>query len=146
MFNKHNFKIAEMPVNAKDKYFSCPVIMEKNRTVATNGRQLIIVDAPDMPADEYPAITGVELIADFEPFQIDFLTAKTLGKSIPKSRLPILEHVNIGKNPEGKTCFVTTDTKTTSIPPTQNHRKVGSINWGRWCCYILRGNHCIYPH
>jgi hypothetical protein len=89
VLNKNNFEIAKLLSDADDaQSVHRSLRVEPKATVATDGRLLVKVTAPEVAATLFTPIEGIDAAEWFTPFLIDRETALKIGKAIPKNGLP----------------------------------------------------------
>jgi hypothetical protein len=111
MYNKANFSVAGIAdKSGRGSYRRFGVNFTPKCTMGTNGQALMLVTTPrNAPVAEFPVIQGEMVIDTFAPFMISREDAEGIAKTIPKSRMPILENAGVLKSDNGDAIFVTTD-------------------------------------
>ena len=94
---KNNLEIAELCPKASNRYTLMSVYICPDKTVVSDAKYLIEVQAPNSEAAEFPTLDGCTQAETFEPFLLPAEAAQKVAKAIPtKSKLPILHHVAVG--------------------------------------------------
>lgn len=85
----------------------------KSRVEATDGSQLIRIDYVTPPDIDYPEVgENHDEVIDFSAI-VPSAAWEEAGKTIPKSHLPVLEHMFLPENCNGKLKLITTDLEKT---------------------------------
>ena len=126
LYNKLNLKIAEFAETDSARPALNGVLLENNKTTATNGHILIQVENPKFDLTDYPKVGAYQRKIKLNHNRLmPTDLAKDLAKGIKKSSLSILENVAIGnKSTEEETEIIYTDMGTT--------RKESFRNLDKW--------------
>jgi hypothetical protein len=86
MFTKFNFEIAGLLPKDPDALplFAAGLFVSPERTIETDGHQLVIVTAPESQPTLFDQPDGLEEAQFFTPFIMDRESALKIGKQIPK--------------------------------------------------------------
>jgi hypothetical protein len=104
MLNSKNFMIHDCAKSEKDHMAVNNLLVEKNKTVVTDGHVLIEMSSCELNPSDYPEIAGYKPIEITEPLQFSKSNCQALLKNMPKKTsqsLPILNCIQIAENSTG---------------------------------------------
>lgn len=113
MLNKHNLAIAALAAKETSGYSMTGLLVEKTKTVATDGHVLVTVSTPEAPEDEIPGIEGITPTPEPAPFIMPAKAALELSRALPKrQKIAILENavIEVGDGPRFKAGVTDIDT------------------------------------
>ena len=109
MLNKHNLEVIKFASKENENRYTLEFVrVEKDKTVATNGRMLIEVSRPKVDKQDFPIFVDSPL-KEGKVFYLSNKVIKILSSLIPKKhQLPILKNIGISQT-EKEIKLLTTD-------------------------------------
>lgn len=99
MLNKHNLAIGTLCSKEVSRFTLQAILVEKDKTVETDGTQLMMVTRPDYSVDAFPEVPGAPPLSngDQKAFLLPADSAKDILKALPKATtIPILSCAGVG--------------------------------------------------
>lgn len=115
LLNRYNLMIASLAPKPGSRYALAAIHVGPEGTAVTNGEYLVAVTLPHVDKTNFPSIDGFTQQQTSEPFLLGGADAVKLEKAIPKSYIPVLNHVAVGKPGENMLNLATTDLDTTQV-------------------------------
>jgi hypothetical protein len=111
LLNKTNFEIAAILPKADDAPPSmCGIYVSPGATVATDGRCMLMVTAPEAQPSLFDSLAGITPMEAWTPFVLDKESALRVAKNIPKSNGEKEQLALIDQSTEGsETAIVAVD-------------------------------------
>ncbi len=114
MLNKYNLQIIKIASKDISRFALEHLKVEKDKTVACDGRRLIEVTRPKVNKEDFPVIPGFPLVED-KVFYLNESEIKKVLTNLPKKPfLPILNNIGINQQ-EKSTNLLTTDLDSNAI-------------------------------
>jgi len=114
MLNKYNLQIIKIASKDSNRFALEHLKVEKDKTIACDGRRLIEVTRPKVNKEDFPVIPGFPLVED-KVFYLNESEIKKVLTNLPKKpSLPILNNIGINQQ-EKSTNLLTTDLDSNAV-------------------------------